>query len=75
MKKEVKVFIIDKDEISSSVISAYLKETGLDMSISIFEDLASAEKEISENALNLFITDISENHEKYFEQIEKRNRN
>lgn len=71
MKKEVKVFIVDKDEISSSVISAYLKETELDMSISAFEDLASAEKEISENALNLFIVDISENHEEHFKQIER----
>ena len=71
MKKEVKVFIIDKDEISVSLISAFLRETGLDMSISVFEDLNSAEKEISENALNLFIVDISENYNKFFEQIER----
>ena len=71
MKKEVKVFIIDKDEISTSVISAYLWETGFDMNINVFEDLTSAEQEISSDALNIFIVDISDNYEEYFEQIER----
>jgi len=71
MKKEVKVFVVDKDEISASVISAYLKETEIDMNVDIYSDLVSAENEISPNALNLFIVDISENCDELAKKIEE----
>ena len=71
MKKDIKVFIIDKDEISASVIFSYLKETEIDMNIGIYNKLEQAENDISDKDLNIFIVDISENAEFISEQIER----
>lgn len=71
MKRDVKVFITDKDEISASIVSSYLKDTEIDMNVGIYNDLESAQKDISENALNIFIIDISEDYEKIAEQIDQ----
>lgn len=71
MKKDIKVFIIDKDEISASVIFSYLKETEISMDIGIYKNLEQAEKDISDKNHNIFIVDISENSEIVSAQIEK----
>ena len=71
MNKDVKIFIIDKDETSTSVITAYLRETEIEMDINSFTDLESAEKEISATALNLFVVDISEDYENISDKIDK----
>lgn len=71
MKKDIKVFIIDKDEISASVIFSYLKETEISMDIGIYKNLEQAEQDISDKNHNIFIVDISENSEIVSAQIEK----
>lgn len=71
MKKDLKVFIIDKDEISASVIFSYLKETEIDMNIGIYNKFEQAENDISDKDFNIFIVDISENAELISEQIER----
>ena len=57
MKKLLKVFIVDKDETSSALISSYLYDSGCKLTVERFENLSSAKKLIDINAINLFIVD------------------
>lgn len=78
MKKALKVFIIDKDETSSAIISGYLAETGLEMTIESAENLSAAKELIDDNAVNLFIVDVTGIEEKVInetEEIEKHHAN
>ncbi|MGN0014710.1 MAG: AAA family ATPase [Candidatus Gastranaerophilaceae bacterium] len=78
MKKNLKTIIIEKDENSLEIITAYLKETGYDMLIEKAENLTEAEKLIDDNALNLFICDVSDKEEESIiaiENIEKEHPN
>ena len=78
MKKNLKTIIIEKDGNSLEIITAYLKETGYDMLIEKAENLTEAEKLIDDNALNLFICDVSDKEEESIiaiENIEKEHPN
>lgn len=70
MNKSLKIFIIDKDNITVSIIENYLKEINSEYSLVKGTSLASAKDKIDENALNLFIVDSSENVNQVEEEID-----
>lgn len=70
MNKSLKIFIIDKDNITVSIIENYLKEINSEYSLVKGTSLASVKDKIDENALNLFIVDSSENVNQVEEEID-----
>ncbi len=69
MKKTLKVFIIDKDQTSSAIIQSYLNEIGYEMTVEKADSLSAVENSIDENALNIFIIDVSENENALIREI------
>lgn len=70
MNKSLKIFIIDKDNITVSIIENYLKEINSEYSLVKGTSLASVKDKIDENALNLFIVDSSESVNQVEEEID-----
>lgn len=63
MVKSLKIFIVDKDNITVSIVENYLREIDYDFSLEKCSNLSETKEKIDENALNLFIVDASENTE------------
>lgn len=61
MSRSLKIFIVDKDNITVSIVENYLREVNYDFSLEKCGTLSEAKEKIDENALNLFIVDASEN--------------
>ena len=61
MNKRLKIFIVDKDEMSVSIIENYLSELNYDFTLVKSGSLSEAKEQVDENELNLFITDVSDN--------------
>lgn len=61
MSRSLKIFIVDKDNITVSIVENYLREVNYDFSLEKCSTLSEAKEKIDENALNLFIVDASEN--------------
>ena len=68
MNKEVKIFIIDKDDASVSIIENYLEDIQYDFELKRLSDISNAI--ISDENLNIFIIDVSENTDLFVEQID-----
>lgn len=67
MNRDLKIFIVDKDNITVSIIENYLKEIDFNYSLIKGSSLSNVKGNIDTEALNLFIVDSSEN----IEQLEK----
>lgn len=63
MRKSLKVFIVEKDEMTSSIIEGYLKETGFEYTLNKAEKLQDVVPMIDSSALNLFIVDVTGNED------------
>lgn len=70
MSRSLKIFIVDKDNITVSIVENYLKEVTHDYSLEKCGTLSEAKEKIDENALNLFIVDASENVEQIGTEID-----
>lgn len=70
MSRSLKIFIVDKDNITVSIVENYLKEVNYDFSLEKCGTLSEAKEKIDENALNLFIVDASENVEQIGTEID-----
>lgn len=70
MNKGLKIFIVDKDSVSVSIIENYLNELGYDFSLVKSSSLFEVQEKVDENALNLFIVDVSDDVEKTSTEID-----
>ena len=70
MNKSVKIFITEKDEITSAIIEDYLKSVKYKFTLVKGNTLSEVEEQIDDNALNIFVSDISENPESFVEIID-----
>lgn len=70
MNKSVKIFITEKDPITSAIIEDYLKNVNYEFTLVKDDEISDVEAQIDDNALNIFISDISENPEKYVQIID-----
>lgn len=70
MSRSLKIFIVDKDNITVSIVENYLREVTHDYSLEKCSTLSEAKEKIDENALNLFIVDASENVEQIGTEID-----
>lgn len=70
MSRCLKIFIVDKDNITVSIVENYLREVNYDFSLEKCGTLSEAKEKIDENALNLFIVDASENVEQIGTEID-----
>lgn len=70
MSRSLKIFIVDKDNITVSIVENYLREVNYDFSLEKCGTLSEAKEKIDENALNLFIVDVSENVEQIGTEID-----
>lgn len=70
MSRSLKIFIVDKDNITVSIVENYLREVNYDFSLEKCGTLSEAKEKIDENALNLFIVDASENIEQIGTEID-----
>ena len=70
MSRSLKIFIVDKDNITVSIVENYLIEVNYDFSLEKCGTLSEAKEKIDENALNLFIVDASENVEQIGTEID-----
>lgn len=70
MSRSLKIFIVDKDNITVSIVENYLREVTHDYSLEKCGTLSEAKEKIDENALNLFIVDASENVEQIGTEID-----
>lgn len=70
MSRSLKIFIVDKDNITVSIVENYLREVSHDYSLEKCGTLSEAKEKIDENALNLFIVDASENVEQIGTEID-----
>ena len=70
MSRSLKIFIVDKDNITVSIVENYLREVNYDFSLEKCGTLSEAKEKIDENALNLFIVDTSENVEQIGTEID-----
>ena len=70
MNKGLKIFIVDKDSVSVSIIENYLNELGYDFSLVKSSSLFKVQEKVDENALNLFIVDVSDDVEKISTEID-----
>ncbi len=70
MNKRLKIFIVDKDEMSVSIIENYLSELNYDFTLVKSGSLSEAKEQVDENELNLFITDVSDNVEQIGTEID-----
>lgn len=70
MSRSLKIFIVDKDHITVSIVENYLREVNYDFSLEKCGTLSEAKEKIDENALNLFIVDASENVEQIGTEID-----
>lgn len=70
MVKSLKIFIVDKDNITVSIVENYLREIDYDFSLEKCSNLSETKEKIDENALNLFIVDASENTEQISNAID-----
>lgn len=71
MNKLVKIFITDKDAMTSAIIADYLNDVNYDFTLVKGDDISSVESQIDDNALNIFISDVSENTDEYVKIIEE----
>lgn len=71
MNKSLKIFVVDKDNITVSIIENYLKEVNSEYSLVKSSSLSSAKDKIDENVLNLFIVDASENIDQVGTEIDE----
>ncbi len=71
MNKSLKIFVVDKDNITVSIIENYLKEVNSEYSLVKISSLSSAKDKIDENVLNLFIVDASENIDQVGREIDE----
>ena len=71
MNKSLKIFVVDKDNITVSIIENYLKEVNSEYSLVKSSSLSSAKDKIDENDLNLFIVDASENIDQVGTEIDE----
>lgn len=71
MNKSLKIFVVDKDNITVSIIENYLKEVNSEYSLVKSSSLSSAKDKIDENVLNLFIVDASENIDQIGTEIDE----
>ncbi len=70
MSRSLKIFIVDKDNITVSIVENYLREVNYDFSLEKCGMLSEAKEKIDENVLNLFIVDASENVEQIGTEID-----
>lgn len=70
MSRSLKIFIVDKDNITVSIVENYLREVNYDFSLEKCGTLSEAKEKVDENALNLFIVDASENVEQIGTEID-----
>ena len=70
MSRSLKIFIVDKDNITVSIVENYLREVNYDFSLEKCGTLSEAKEKIDKNALNLFIVDASENVEQIGTEID-----
>lgn len=70
MSRSLKIFIVDKDNITVSIVENYLREVNYDFSLEKCGTLSEAKEKIDENILNLFIVDASENVEQIGTEID-----
>lgn len=70
MDKGLKIFIIDNDEMTVSIIENYLKEIDCEFSLVKSVSFVGVKEQIDENSLNLFIADVSENIEQISVEID-----
>ena len=70
MSRSLKIFIVDKDNITVLIVENYLREVNYDFSLEKCGTLSEAKEKIDENALNLFIVDASENVEQIGTEID-----
>ena len=70
MSRSLKIFIVDKDNITVSIVENYLREVNYDFSLEKCGTLSDAKEKIDENVLNLFIVDASENVEQIGTEID-----
>lgn len=70
MSRSLKIFIVDKDNITVSIVENYLRKVNYDFSLEKCGTLSEAKEKIDENALNLFIVDASENVEQIGTEID-----
>ena len=70
MSRSLKIFIVDKDNITVSIVENYLREVNYDFSLEKCGTLSEAKEKIDENVLNLFIVDGSENVEQIGTEID-----
>lgn len=70
MNKGLKIFIVDKDSVSVSIIENYLNELGYDFSLVKSSSLFEVQEKVDENALNLFIVDVSDDVKKISTEID-----
>lgn len=70
MSRSLKIFIVDKDNITVSIVENYLREVNYNFSLEKCGTLSEAKEKIDENALNLFIVDASENVEQIGTEID-----
>lgn len=70
MSRSLKIFIVDKDNITVSIVENYLREVNYDFSLEKCGTLSEAKEKIDENVLNLFIVDASENVEQIGTEID-----
>lgn len=71
MNKSLKIFVVDKDNITVSIIENYLKEVNSEYSLVKSSSLSSAKDKIDESVLNLFIVDASENIDQVGREIDE----
>lgn len=70
MSRSLKIFIVDKDNITVSIVENYLREVNYDFSLEKCGTLSEAKEKIDENVLNLFIVDASEDVEQIGTEID-----
>lgn len=69
--KNVKILIVDKEEVSKTLMESYLKDVGFIQEVQKFSTLNEAYKSVSEETPYVFIVDISENTKELLDLINK----
>ena len=70
MNKSVKIFITEKDPMTSAIIEDYLKSVNNEFTLVKGDEISDVEAQIDDKALNIFISDISENPEEFVQIID-----
>jgi pilus assembly protein CpaE len=70
MKKQLKIFIVDKDSTTVTIVESYLRDLAFEFCLEKGDDLSSIKEKIDNEFLNIFIVDISENADSTIEHIE-----